>query len=88
MKIPVEKIPKIKTILQSVSRKKYLKFAHECIENLKVFCDFFGKARYFMINRSAKPFDQIHMIFHLIQFTRLDLKLIVQDNMLIFFSLS
>ncbi|KAH1201877.1 putative glycosyltransferase [Glycine max] len=80
VKIPVEKIPKIKTILQSVSRKKYLKFAHECIENLKVFCDFFGKARYFMINRSAKPFDQIHMIFHLILFTRLNLKLIEQQH--------
>ncbi|KAH1201876.1 putative glycosyltransferase [Glycine max] len=76
----IEKIPKIKTILQSVSRKKYLKFAHECIENLKVFCDFFGKARYFMINRSAKPFDQIHMIFHLILFTRLNLKLIEQQH--------
>lgn len=66
VEIPVEKIPEIKSILQSISRNKYLRL-HMNVLRVR---------RHFMINRPTKPFDMMHMILHSIWLRRLNIKLI------------
>jgi len=63
VEIPVEKIPKIKIISQSISRNKYLRLH---VNVLRV-------GRHFMINGPAKSFEMMHMVLHSIPLRRLNI---------------
>ncbi|TQD74116.1 hypothetical protein C1H46_040337 [Malus baccata] len=54
VQIPVDKIPEIKTILQAIPFDKYLKMQKRV----------YRVRRHFVLNRSSKPFDVIHMVLH------------------------
>ncbi|KAK6236151.1 hypothetical protein SCA6_011488 [Theobroma cacao] len=65
VQIPVVKIPEIKTILQGIPNRKYLKM-HERVKRVR---------RHFELNRPAKPFDVIHMVLHSVWLRRLNFRL-------------
>lgn len=65
VRIPVGRIPDIKTILQGISRKKYQRLWRG-VSQVK---------RHFVLNRPAKPFDVLHMVLHSVWLRRLNVGL-------------
>ncbi|KAI3410612.1 Exostosin domain-containing protein [Psidium guajava] len=65
IQIPVQKIKDIKTILQAIPYKKYVKLQKRVVKVM----------RHFELHRPAKPFDVIHMVLHSVWLRRLNLKL-------------
>ncbi|KAJ9184045.1 hypothetical protein P3X46_007828 [Hevea brasiliensis] len=62
--IPVEKIPEIKKILQSVPLDEYLTMQKGVIQ----------VQRHFILNRPSKPYDVFHMVLHSVWLRRLNIK--------------
>lgn len=67
VQISMEKIPEIKTILESIPEKEYLEMQMRVLK----------LRRHFELNRPAKPFDILHMVLHSIWLRRLNL--VLQD---------
>ncbi|KAK9130611.1 hypothetical protein Sjap_011098 [Stephania japonica] len=66
VQIPVQKIPEVKTILQSISMKRYLSLQKR-VQMVK---------RHFVVNRPAQSFDVINMVLHSVWLRRLDVQLV------------
>ncbi|KAE8656618.1 putative glycosyltransferase [Hibiscus syriacus] len=60
--VPVGKIPEIKTILQGISEKEYLKKQRRVL----------AVQRHFVLHRPAKPYDIMHMVMHSVWLRRLN----------------
>lgn len=65
VRIPVERIPEIKTILQGISQEKFLRLQGGVI----------AVKRHFVLNRPARPFDALHMLLHSVWIRRLNVGL-------------
>ncbi|XP_074276587.1 putative glycosyltransferase At5g11130 [Silene latifolia] len=65
VQVSVAEIPKIKSILEGISNRRYLMMQKRVIQ----------VRPHFMINKPAKPFDAVHMILHSIWLRRLNVKL-------------
>ncbi|KMZ76034.1 UDP-Xyl: xylogalacturonan beta-1,3-xylosyltransferase, family GT47 [Zostera marina] len=65
IEIPIERIAEIKTILQAVSRRKYLMLYKRVLQVQK----------HFVINVPAQRYDVFHMTLHSLWLRRLDLRL-------------
>ncbi|KAK8543240.1 hypothetical protein V6N12_015803 [Hibiscus sabdariffa] len=66
VKIPVERMPEIKTILKGIPEKKYRRMQKGVLR----------LRRHFELNRPAKPFDMLHMVLHSIWLRRLNHRLL------------
>ncbi|KAK8520448.1 hypothetical protein V6N13_031101 [Hibiscus sabdariffa] len=66
VKIPVERMSEIKTILKGIPEKKYRRMQKGVLR----------LRRHFELNRPAKPFDMLHMVLHSIWLRRLNHRLL------------
>ncbi|KAK2965438.1 hypothetical protein RJ640_017078 [Escallonia rubra] len=66
IRIPVEQIAELKTILQGIPNGKYLRMQKR-VRRLQ---------RHFKVNRPAQPFDVIHMVLHSVWLRRLNFRLV------------
>ncbi|KAK3006448.1 hypothetical protein RJ639_015958 [Escallonia herrerae] len=66
IRIPVEQIVELKTILQGIPNGKYLRMQKR-VRRLQ---------RHFKVNRPAQPFDVIHMVLHSVWLRRLNFRLV------------
>ncbi|KAK2984176.1 hypothetical protein RJ640_000192 [Escallonia rubra] len=67
IRIPVEQIAELKTILQGIPNGKYLRMQKR-VRRLQ---------RHFKVNRPAQPFDVIHMVLHSVWLRRLNFRLVI-----------
>ncbi|KAK3039983.1 hypothetical protein RJ639_027173 [Escallonia herrerae] len=67
IRIQVEQIVELKTILQGIPNGKYLRMQKR-VRRLQ---------RHFKVNRPAQPFDVIHMVLHSVWLRRLNFRLVI-----------
>lgn len=65
IRIPIDKIPEIKTILEGISISEYL----EMQKKVKLV------RRHFVLNRPSQPFDVMHMVMHSVWLRRLNIRM-------------